>query len=77
MNKIGDVNIKVRGDSNKELVKNIQAYCDLNNIAYSEFAVKVFSNFFDNERTKLELLSKEQLINVIMEWKKEELNAKE
>ena len=39
---------------------------------YIDFAQKVFESFFSNEKSKLELMSKEQLIQVIMQWKKED-----
>ena len=55
--------------TDKTLVKNIKAYCELNKINYAKFATSVFKRFFENERTQLELMSKEQLIEVIMQWK--------
>ena len=63
-----EVNIRI---TDKETVKNVKAYCNLNHMNYVDFATKVFQNFFSDERTKLELMSKEQLIEVIMQWKKE------
>ena len=57
---------------NSTLVKNIKAYCEINKINYCTFATKVFSNFFDNQRTQLELMSKEQLIETILQWKSED-----
>lgn len=65
---INEVNIRI---TDKEVVKNVKAYCSLNHMNYVDFATKVFQNFFSDERTKLELMSKEQLIDVIMQWKKE------
>lgn len=67
-----DVNIKITNSQNKILVENIKAYCDLNNLNYVDFAVRVFENFFKDERTRLEIMTKEQLIDVIMQWKSEE-----
>ena len=68
VSKLNEVNIRV---TDKETVKNIQAYCGLNHMSYVGFTTKVFQQFFSDERTKLELMSKEQLIEVIMQWKSE------
>ena len=67
--KLNEVNIRV---TDKTVVKNVKAYCEINHINYVTFATRVFEQFFSDERTKLECLSKDQLIEVIMQWKKEE-----
>ena len=55
----------------KNIIKKVDAYCSVNNITYIEFATKVFEQFFSDERNKLLMLSKEQLIEVIMQWKEQ------
>lgn len=67
--KLNEVNFRV---TDKKLVNNIKAYCNINHISYIDFANRVFDNFFSNERSKLELMSKEQLIDVILTWRKED-----
>ena len=66
--KLNEVNVRI---TDKEVVKNVKAYCRLNKLNYVDFTTKVFQQFFSDERTKLELMSKEQLIEVIMQWKSE------
>lgn len=66
--KLNEVNFRI---ADKKVVNNIKAYCRVNHINYIDFATKVFENFFKDERNKLELMTKEQLIEVIMQWKKE------
>lgn len=65
---LNEVNIRV---TDKEVVKNVKAYCNLNHMNYVDFATRVFQQFFSDERTKLELMTKEQLIEAIMQWKSE------
>lgn len=68
MKKKYEVNIRI---DDKEVADNINSYCALNHCNYKELATKVFKQFFKNERSKLEMLSKEQLIEVILKQKKE------
>lgn len=66
-----EVNIKIK---EKELTDKINAYCNINHCTYMAFATKVFDQFFKSEKNQLEMMSKEQLIETILKWKKEDRN---
>lgn len=61
-----DVNIKLK---DKNLNAKINAYCNINNLTYTAFATKVFNQFFNDEKRQLEMMTKEQLIETILNWK--------